>query len=173
MALTANPLHSLGLWEKRDALSVINFCSNKRCLPQIGTKFINLSFPWSRNFKNILFWGMKWNISKIPNDRASWLNILDRNHTRPWIQLLLGVGSPINQQGGSVCPAGRLESVRDFSKINVFLQNYLISLKQNFPGNTNPTEHLFNSIVHALHRNNLLFVCQWLLYSFAEFMATP
>jgi len=75
------------------------------------------------------------------------------------------VESPINQQGGPVCPAGRLESVRDFSKINVFLQNDLISLKQNFPEKTNPSEHLSNSIVHALHRNKLLLICQWLLHS--------
>lgn len=97
---------------------------------------------------------------KIPSHRASWLNILDRNHTRPQIQLLLGVGSPINQQGGPVCPAGRLESVRDFNKINVFLQNDLSSLNQNFPGKTNPSEHLSNSIVHAPCRDKLLFVFQ-------------
>lgn len=116
---------------------------------------------------------MKWNIPKIPSHRASWLNILDRSHIRPWIQLLLGVGSPINQQEGPVCPAGGLESVRDFSKINVILQDDLISLNQYFPRKTNMPEHLSNSIVHALHRNNLLFVCQWVLYPFADFMAIP
>lgn len=130
-------------------------------------------FHGTQIFKIFCFWSMKWSISKIPSHRASWLNVLDRNHTRPWIQLLLGVGSPINQQGGPVCPAGRLESVRDFSKINVFLQNDLISLNQNFPGKTNPSEHLSNTIVHTLRKNNLLFLCQWLPYSFSEFMATP
>lgn len=47
-------------------------------------------------------------LNEITRQRASWLNILDRNHVRPQIQLFLGVGSPVNQQGGSfpACQAG-------------------------------------------------------------------
>lgn len=174
MALAAKPLQFLGLWENRYTLSVINFPSNKKVFTPNWNKIDKIElFHGTEIFKIFCFGRMKWNISKIPSHRASWLNILGRNHTRPWIRLLLRVGSSINQQGGPVCPAGRLESVRVFRKINVFLQNDLISLYQNFPQKTNPSEHLSNSIVHALHRNNLLFVCQCLPYSFAEFMATP
>lgn len=86
--------------------------------------------------------------------------------------MLLRVGSPVNQQGGPVCLSGRLESVRHFSEINVFPQDDFISLNLNFPGQTNPPEHLSHSIVHAFHRNNLLLVFQWVPYHFAEFVAT-
>lgn len=69
-------------------------------------------------------------------------------------------------------PSWQTGVCQGFSKINVFLQNDLIALNQNFPGKTNPSEHLSNSMVPGLCRNNLLFVCQWLPYLFAEFMAT-
>lgn len=60
-------------------------------------------------------------LKEITRQRASWLNILDRNHVRPRIQLFLGVGSPVNQQGGTVFLPGRLEYVMDFCEIVVFL----------------------------------------------------
>lgn len=158
-------LFNVELWENRGTLSAVNFPSNEKIgvYPKLEQNSWIWAFPCNGNLKNSLFGRMIWNISKIPSHRARWLNVLDRNHSRPRIQLLTGVGSAINQQGGPVCPSGRLESVRNFIKINVFLQNDLILLNQNFPEKTNPSEHLSNYIVHTLHKNNLLNFCQWLL----------
>lgn len=53
-----------------------------------------------------------------------------------------------------------------------FQQDDFISLNLNFPGQANPAEHLSHSIVHAFHRNNLLFICQYVPYPFEEFVTT-